>query len=313
MPPKVLITSEYFAKFSPEARTLLVNAGLDVIDNPYGHTQLNQSQMIPYIGDANAIICDLEPIDRSVIDAAPVLKIIARRGVGIDSVDWKYAQEKGIEVARTLGVVEMPVAELVMGYVLELSRHISSMSQRMHEGKWERQECHSVAGRTLGIIGMGRIASQVARLASAFQMKVLYYDVTKNEAVEDETGARYASLKVLLAEADFVTLHTPLTDETRGMVNADLLLRMKKGSCLINTARGAIVDAAAVRNAIEQGLLSGAAIDVYDREPETESVLKGVPGVILTPHIGTFTQETFIRMDVEAAKNVIRCLIPERS
>ena len=134
MQPTVLITSENFGRFSQEGRHVLEEAGLRIIDNPYGHTFLHREQILPIVGEADGIICDMEKIDREVIDAAPRLKVIARRGVGIDSVDWRYAQSKGIEVARTTGVVERPVAELEMGYILEFSRHISAMSSAITLG-----------------------------------------------------------------------------------------------------------------------------------------------------------------------------------
>ena len=175
MQPTVLITSENFGRFSQEGRHVLEEAGLRIIDNPYGHTFLHREQILPIVGEADGIICDMEKIDREVIDAAPRLKVIARRGVGIDSVDWRYAQSKGIEVARTTGVVERPVAELVMGYILEFSRHISAMSSAMHAGQWQRISSHSVDGHTLGIVGMGNIAWEVARRAAAFDMRILYY------------------------------------------------------------------------------------------------------------------------------------------
>ena len=308
MQPTVLITSENFGRFSREGRHVLETAGLRVIDNPYGHTFLHREQILPFAGEADGIICDMEKIDREVIDAAPRLKIIARRGVGIDSVDWRYAQSKGIEVARTTGVVERPVAELVMGYILEFSRHISAMSSAMHAGRWQRISSHSVTGHTLGIVGMGNIAWEVARRAAAFDMRILYYSHRRNERAEEAFGAQYAPLETLLGEADFVSLHVPLTEETRHMMDAQALACMKKGAYLINTARGAVVAAQALADALRSGQLGGAAIDVFDGEPCTDSPLHGLDSVILTPHIGTYTQEIYVRMDVEAARNAVRCL-----
>lgn len=303
----VLITSQYFGRYAPHGKDMLTAAGLTIIDNPYGRF-LSPEDILPHVGPADAMICDLERITRAVIDAAPNLKIIARRGVGIDSVDWRYAAEKGIEVARTLGVVERPVAELVMGYILELSRHIRQMSDAMHRGSWSRVPSHSVQGKTLGIVGMGNIALEVARRAAAFDMRILYADTVQNAQAEALYGAQRLPLPQLLAEADFVSLHVPLTEDTAGMIDAAAIACMKPTACLINTARGGVVDIPALHGALEGGRIGGAAIDVYDVEPCEDSPLMGLANVILTPHIGTYTEETYIRMDVEAARNVVRCL-----
>ena len=225
--------------------------------------------------------------------------------MGIDSVDWQYAATKGIETARTLGVVEKPVAELVMGYILDFARNIHTMSRSMHEGRWERVPCRSVDGAVLGLVGFGHIARVVARRALAMDMKVLYTDLRRDEEAERTLGVTFCPLEELLARSDFVSLHTPLTPETRGMIGAEQLALMKPTASLINTSRGAVVDVDALAETMRAGRLHGCAIDVFDREPETESPLRGIPGVILTPHVGTFTEQIFIRMDVVAAQNVI--------
>lgn len=302
----VLITSEYFGKFSDEGKKVLLDNGLRVTDNPYGHKFLSSEEVIRHAADADAMICDLEKITREVIDAAPKLKIISRRGVGVDSVDVAYAAEKGVEVARTLGVVEPPVAELVMAYILDFSRRVRVLNDNMHIGRWERCTCHSVDGKTLGIVGMGKIAYEVAKRAHSFGMKLVYTDTAENRRAEAEFGAVRMPVEELLGCSDFVSLHLPLTDQTRCFIDYGKLCRMKKSGCLINAARGAVVCEADLARALDEGLLAGAAIDVYDREPETDSIFRGRDNVILTPHVGTFTQEIFIKMDVEAARNIVK-------
>ena len=235
----ILITSEYFGKFSPEARELLCKAGHHVIDNPYGHKALTPEEILPYAAKADAMICDLENINKDVIDAAKKLKIISRRGVGVDSVDVAYAAEKNITIARTLGVVEPPVAELVMAYILDFSRRVGVLNAHMHDGRWERCECHSVFGKTLGIVGMRKIAYETARRACAFGMNVLYYDAVSNEKAEKAFGAQRKSLDEVLAKADFVTVHLPLTEQTRGFFDYPTICKMKKSAYLINTERDA--------------------------------------------------------------------------
>lgn len=302
---KILITSEFFCKFDSLARDILTNAGHTVIDNPYGHKFLSPEEIIRYSHDADAFICDLEKINKDVINASPSLKIVSRRGVGVDSVDTAYCAEKGIEVARTLGIVERPVAELVMAYILQFSRRVATLSSDMQSGIWEKKECHSVDGKTLGIVGMGRVAYEVARRASAFGMKIIYCDVAENEKAKKDFGAVRADLETVLANADFVSLHTPLTEKTRGMFNYETLCKMKKSAYIINTSRGAVINSDDLKKTLSENLIKGAAIDVFDVEPETESPLKGMENVILTPHVGTFTQEIFIGMDRAAAQNVV--------
>lgn len=301
----VLITSEFFGKFSDEGRRRLTQAGHRVIDNPYGHKFLSPEEITAHSRTAEAFICDLEQINRYVIDHSPCLKIISRRGVGVDSVDVAYAESKQITVARTMGVVESPVSELVMGYILEFSRRIGALSELMHQNRWKRIECHSVSGKTLGIIGMGKIGLEVAKRAHAFGMRVLYADYTSSSAAEN-IGARKCERDKLLGEADFVTVHVPLTDETRNMFTYDTFCKMKAGAYLINTSRGAVVEQSDLARALRDQKIAGAAIDVYDHEPCEDSVLAGFDNVLLTPHVGTFTIEVFIQMDILAAENIIR-------
>ncbi len=301
----VLITSEYFGKFSNEAKQLLEENGFSVTDNPYGHKFLTPEEIIPYAKCADAFICDLEKITKEVIDSAPNLKIISRRGVGTDSVDVAYAKKKGITVARTLGVVEPPVAELVMAYILEFSRNISVLNHNMHQGRWQRCKCHSVDGKTLGIVGMGKIAYEVAKRAKSFGMDILYTDTVRNERAEAEFGAQQKPVCELLEQSDFVTLHLPLNCETANFMDYEKLCFMKQSAYLINAARGGVVNTADLKRALDENKISGAAIDVFEKEPETNSPFQDLENVILTPHVGTFTEEIFIKMDIAAAENII--------
>jgi D-3-phosphoglycerate dehydrogenase len=303
---KVLITSEFFGKFDRAAKDMLVSAGHVVIDNPYGHKFLTPAEIIPYAREADAFICDLEKITKEVIDSAPSLKVISRRGVGVDSVDCEYAKLKGIEVAKTLGVVEAPVAELVMAYILHFSRKIAEMDTDMHKGIWEKLLSASVDGKILGIVGMGHVGAEVAKRAASFGMKIIYSGRSRNEKAEKEYGAIRVSLEELLACSDFVSVNIALTDDTRGLFDYDKICLMKPSAYLINTARGAVVNEAMLKRALEEKRIQGAAIDVFDVEPQMESIFKGMENVVLTPHIGSFTREIFIKMDIAAVQNVIR-------
>ncbi len=302
---KVLITSEYFSAFSNEGKQILVEAGHDVIDNPFGHKNLTAEEIIPIIQDAEAIICDLEPINKVVLAAAGKLKVIARRGVGVDSVDLKTAAQKGILTMRTLGLVEQPAAELVIAFIFALSRQIPALDASMKNHAWSKLLGDEVGGKRLGIVGMGNIATQVARLATGIGMKVAYFDIVRNKRVEDEFQAEYnPDLNELLAKADFVSLHCTLNEHTRHLINQEKLSGMKKSAFLINTARGAIVNENDLAAALKNKVIAGAAIDVFQEEPPANSPLCSCENAILTPHVATFTKRCFIKMDIQAAENV---------
>ncbi|TDO95183.1 D-3-phosphoglycerate dehydrogenase [Halanaerobium saccharolyticum] len=306
MSKKVAITSEFFGKFSKEAFKILEENGLAVIPNRYDKYLDKEEEIISLTKDANAVICDLEKISKNVIDQSPNIEIIARRGVGTDSVAVEYAEEKGIKVARTLGVVEKPVAELVMSYILNISRQIMPLNESMHQGNWNKILAHSIDGKTLGIVGMGNIGKEITRKAQAFDMDIIYYDVERKKSLEDELGIEYQELGQLFENADIITLHVPLNEHTENLIDYEAMSKMKKSPILINTARGPVVNNEDLKRALEEGLVSYAAVDVFDEEPKTNSVLKDTDNVILTPHVGTFTEEIFIKMDVLAAENVVK-------
>ncbi|SFH24368.1 D-3-phosphoglycerate dehydrogenase [Desulfotomaculum arcticum] len=304
MPHKILITSEYFQRFSDAGKKLLQDNGFEVIDNPYGRL-LKEEDIIPIIKEADGIICDLEPITSKVILNAPNLKIISRRGVGVDSVDTKTAREKGIVIARTPGVVEKPVAELVLLYMLTFARKIGEHDSWMKKRQWQRELGSNLARKVLGIVGLGNIAREVIKRAKAFEMEIKYYDVFRSEEKERELGVSYVDFDQLLSEADFITIHVPLNEQTKNLFSETTLKKMKRTAFLINAARGSIVNEEDLAEALKQGIIAGAAIDVFDQEPTDASPLMDVDNVILTPHIATFTRETFIKMDVMAARNIV--------
>jgi len=301
---KVAITSEFFGRFSDAAYKVLDQAGLEVIRNPYDK-EPNEEEIIAMASEADALICDLEKITKRVIDAVPNLKIIARRGVGVDSVDCAYAESKNIEVARTLGVVETPVADLVLNYILNAARATAMMSDAMHEKKWEKVLGRNVNALTLGVVGLGAIGKEVVKRANAFGMQINYTDLFAWEEGEEKYGMKKMALEELLASSDVITLHTPLNEGTRGLINKDTLSKMKSDAVLINTARGAIIDEMALYEALKNNVIRHAYIDVFEVEPNTTTPLNTLVNCTLTPHVGTFTRETFIAMDVKAAENVV--------
>lgn len=244
------------------------------------------------------------PVDREIIDAGKRLRLISNYGVGYNNIDTAYAREKGIAVTNTPRSVCNPTAELAMALMLALARRVAECDRRIRtekESLWGTMKNlgASLENKTLGIVGMGNIGKNVARKAEAFGMRVIYY----NRRTE-VSGYRRVPLETLLQEADFVSLHTPLTTETRHLIGARELSLMKPTAMLINTARGAVIDETALADALRQKRIAGAALDVFENEPHVTDVLYRLDNVVLTPHVGTGTIDTRIAMAEEALANI---------
>ena len=266
----------------------------------------------------DAVLCLLtDHIDAEVLDVAKAsgVKIFANYAVGFDNVDVKAASERGIMVTNTPEVLTQTVAEHTFALMLAIAHLISESDRFSRAGTYKGWAPElllgtDVSGKVLGIVGLGRIGSRVAHhAAKGFDMKVLYHDLTRNEQFEKEFGAGYREkLENLLAEADFVSLHIPLVPNTYHLMNAERLRLMKPTAYLINTSRGPIVDEAALRDALKAGTIRGAAIDVWEREPELTPGLAELENIILTPHTASATEETRQKMGEVAAQNIIAAL-----
>ncbi|HWR13147.1 MAG TPA: hydroxyacid dehydrogenase [Rectinemataceae bacterium] len=247
------------------------------------------------VADAEIIIVRSKTrVDKTMIDAAPKLKFIIRGGVGVDTIDVDYAKAKGILVDNTPEASSLAVAELTFALMLALPNHLVKADVSMKEGKWLKKELErtELSGKTLGLVGIGRIAREVASRARAFGMKVVAFD--KYVAASD--AAEMMSLDEVFAKADYISLHTPLTDETRGMINAGSIAKMKDGVRLINTCRGQVIVEADVVAALASGKLAGYATDVFYKEPPEGSPLLAAANVLLTPHLGASTEENLLRL-----------------
>ena len=300
---KVVVTARNFSTDDDSALMMLKNAGFDVEDHSAEDigSGTDREHILSLVRDADAIICGPETISNKAIEESKNLKIVSRRGVGYDSIDIDFCRKKGVAVARALGTVEGSVAESVMAYILYFARRIDLQSESMNKGEWKRIMTPGAKGRTLGIIGFGGIGREIAKRAVPFGMKVLYYC----RHPQDEHGAHYAGLDELLAKSDYVSINVPLTEDTVKMINEETIAKMKDGAILINTARSGIVDTDVLADALRSHKLSGAAVDVFDNEPCTDSPLVGLPNVVLTPHTAPFTSENFREMNNRAAKSVI--------
>lgn len=250
-------------------------------------------------------------VTREVIDRCPRLRIVANFGTGTDHIDVAYASSRGVVVTNTPDPVVEPTAELAYGLMLAAARGIVRLDRGIREGNVRisvmRNLGSTLRGKTLGIVGYGRIGRAVARYAQGSGMRILYFSRHPlTSAQEQEQHVTYMPLDGLLAEADFVTLHTPLTEKTRHMIGDRELRSMKSGAYLINTSRGGVVDERALIEALQAGRIAGAALDVYESEPQIPDLLKTLDNVILTPHAGTATVEARIAMGRCAAENVLR-------
>ena len=294
---------------------VLEDAGFEVVGNPSDRL-LTPAELKDFVKGADGILCLIvDKISKEVIDAAgPNLKIISNYGVGYDNIDVEYAKSKGIMVANTPSELSSrAVAEFTIGLIFSVLKRIvegDEFARRGDIGGWKPEIFlgMNLEGKTLGIIGLGRIGCLVAKMARAFGLRVVYNKRTRDCAAEKDFGLEYMSLENLLRESDIVSLHIPLTPETKHLINSDRLQIMKDTAFLINTSRGAVVDEAALVEYLKNGKLKGAALDVYEYEPEINPELCQMPNVILTPHIASSVQEVRDEMAIMAAKNIVEAL-----
>ena len=259
-----------------------------------------------------------EKIDGTFMDAAGEdLKVIANMAVGYDNVDVEAAKTRGVIVTNTPGVLDETTADVAFMLLLAAARRLGESERVLRAGRWEWWGPRlfmgpDVWGKKLGIVGLGRIGKAVARRARGFDMKILYHNRSRREEAEEELGASYLELDELLETADFITLHTPLTDETRHLIDAPALERMKPEAVLVNTSRGPVVDEAALADALAEGRIFAAGLDVYEEEPKVHPKLLELENVVLAPHIGSGSIETRGKMAVLAAENLAAVLRGEQ-
>jgi len=309
--PKVFIT-----RLIPEKGiNLLKEQGFDVEVSDFDGI-LPREKLLEKVKGVDAILSLLtDKMDGEVMDAAgPQLKIIANYAVGYDNIDLKAAAERNIIVTNTPDVLTESVAEHTIALIFAIARRIVESDQFMRDGKYTGWAPmlflgNDLVGKTLGLIGLGRIGAAVAkRMHDGFEMKIIYYDVRRNEELEKKYHLEYRDLESLLKESDFVSIHVPLLPETRHLIGAEQLKMMKKTAYLINTSRGPVVDEKALVEALKSGQIKGAALDVYEEEPKMAPGLAELPNTVLTPHTASATEETRSAMSELAAKNIIAVL-----
>jgi phosphoglycerate dehydrogenase-like enzyme len=303
--PSVLI-GPYLLRNAPgRFRDILTEAGFEPVD-PAGGPALSREELLPYLPKIDALIAGGERMTPELFALAPRLRAIARTGVGYDLIDMAAATEHRVAVTITPGTNQESVAEQTMALLLALARQIPSNDRLIREGGWDRSLVTPVRGKTLGLVGMGRIGRAVAVRARAFRMELVAFDTVLDAEFDRQWGIRRLSLPELLAASDVVSLHLPLTEATRGMVNRDFLARMRPGSFLINTARGGLVVEPDLRDALLSGHIAGAGLDVLNHEPpEPGNPLVGLPNVVLCPHIAGTDLESMREMAEMAATSIV--------
>ena len=271
--------------------------------------------LAPALADADALLCMLtDPITDAILAAGPSLRIVANCAVGFDNVDVAAATARGIWVVNTPNVLTEASADFAWALMLAAARRIVEGDTVVRSGRFQGFRLGlllgaPVAGQTLGIVGLGRIGQAVARRARGFDMRVLYAQRHRADAArENELRARHVPLAELLSESDFVSLHVPLTGATRHLIDAAALARMKPSAILVNTARGPVVDEAALASALESGHLAAAALDVFEREPDIDDRLRRLDRVLLTPHAASATEPTRAAMARALAEDILRVL-----
>src|SRR3954471_7294219 len=275
--------------------------------------RLKEDELIPLLADVEAMVVRSETkVTRNVMKAAPKLRVVGRAGVGVDNVDVDAATERGIVVMKTPGGNTISTAELAISMMVSMARKIPQANMSVKAGEWKRKDFQGTElnGKTLGIMGMGRIGSEVAKRALAFNMRVIAYDPYLNPARAEALGVKLGTLDELFVGSDFITLHMTLTDETKGILNAVAFAKMKKGIRIINCARGPLICEKDLLEALKSGQVGAAALDVFEVEPlPKEFPLRDLPQVIMTPHLGASTEEAQENVGIEVAEAITDYLV----
>ena len=309
---KILLTTTSYQDIPGPHHQLLADNNLEI------HRErgpLSEAQMLDIVGDFDAFLCGDDQITKAVIDKSlPRLKIISKYGIGVDKIDVDYCTEKDIPLTFCPGVNHTTVAEHTFALMLSLSRKFVEEVNHVRAGNWTRLTGNELMGKTIGIVGLGRIGKEVATRAKAFGMPVLGFDVYWPDDFAKQHGVpRADSIEEIFTRCDIVSLHTNLNEETRDMINAASIATMKKGVMILNCARGELVNTADMVAALESGQVGGYGTDVLDQEPPpADHPLLNAPNCVITPHIGSRTFESVERQAMMATRNLINCLKGEQ-
>ncbi|MBM3821607.1 MAG: hydroxyacid dehydrogenase [Verrucomicrobia bacterium] len=306
---RILITARTFREVGEAATKFLKASGAEVLVPPK-LGPLTVPELLPQLPGVDAVLASMDHFKAELLRApeAASLKMISRWGVGYDAIDVPAATEQGIMVAYTPGLLNDAVADYAFSLLLGVARRLAEGHESMKQGLWKSAWGHDVHGKSLGLIGCGRIGQAMAKRARGFDMRILAYDIAPNAEAE-KLGIRFVDLDTLLEQSDFVSLHASLTPDNRGLLNETRLRKMKSTAYLINTARGALVDEAALVKVLQEGVLAGAAVDAFAVEPlPADHPLRSTPRLLLTPHQASFTRETGEKVSMAAAEAIVNAM-----
>lgn len=311
--PKIVIT-EPMPYLQKELELLKQHAEVVVSPSP------DEKDLLPLVGDAEVIMVVYAKISSNIINEAKKLKGIVRYGVGVDNIDITSATSRGVIVCNVPDYAVETVADFTMALMLAVARRIPLADKAMRMRSWgvwtsppKTYRGVDLSNKTLGVIGLGKIGRAVVRRAAGFNMKIIGYDPYIKERDVESLGVKLVTLDELLSVSDFITIHSPLTTETKHLIGEKEMKKMKKSAYLINTARGAIIDTVALTKALKEGWIAGAALDVYPKEPPAEDdPILDLENVIVTPHIAWYTEEALLRLEMEAVENAIKITRGER-
>jgi len=304
---RVLITTIPFAEIDKQPLELLEMSGAEVVINPMGRA-LKETDLLELISDVDVLIAGTELITERVLEKASHLKLISRVGIGLDSVDLLAARQRGITVCYTPNAPSPAVAELTIGLMIDLLRKVQISNFCMHKGEWYRYLGRRLSEVTVGIIGVGRIGSRVIGHLAGFECsRILVNDVDASEKLPHHPTCtiEWVSKDTIYSEADIISIHVPLTNKTRDLITADHISLMRRGTLLVNTARGGIVNEQDLFDALQSGHLGGAAIDVFGEEPY-DGKLTALDQCLLTAHMGSMSVDCRARMEIEATEEAVR-------
>lgn len=276
----------------------------DAIINENG-IRMAKNELVNYFFDTEAAIIGLEQIDGELLDQLPRLKMIAKFGVGLDNIDLVACEQRNVKVGWTGGVNRRSVAEMSLGFMLGLSRNLISTSNQLKNGIWNKNGGFQLTGKTIGIVGFGHIAKELVLLLKPFDCKILVNDIIDLTASAIEYGVQVASKEEIFRQSDIITVHTPLTEQTKNLFNRQVFEIMKPSAFLINTARGGIVNENDLKLALEENKIAGAALDVFSEEPPTDKELLQLDSLICTPHTGGNSYEAVVAMGMSALEHLI--------
>jgi phosphoglycerate dehydrogenase-like enzyme len=304
---KILVTPRSLTKEGDPALDLLTGEGFEIVFTSPGMMP-PEDELIRLLPGCVGYLAGVEPITAAVLESAADLKVISRNGTGINTIDLQAANRLNIQILRAEGANARGVAELTLGVILSLVRSIPFSDARMKREKWERLKGLELEGRTLGLIGCGKIGQLVSRLALAFGMEVLAYDAFPDQQFAPGSGFQFAELEEVLAKSEVISFHCPEQPDGHAILDRERMGRLKTGVFVINTARASLIDETAILEALQDGRLAGVALDVFDREPPKITPLLSHDRVIVTPHIGGFTSESVSRATLVAVENLLKFL-----